>query len=196
MTSRCTSLAPLLGTLWAITLCQPLPAADAADPVSNSTAPETQATSAPESSGKKKSPPPGKAEPREDKGFRKQLFAKEGQLEGLFQTIRALPPEKRQQLKDNLQTWQNLSDTQKQQLRERQNFLAKKAAEELAACLPGTKLSPEEMEQLQKRYIEERRKIETKLRTEMEARRKTELEQLAEKFREELRQKNPSSEGN
>lgn len=192
------SFARLLAVIWAAGLPDSLPAANASE-ASPSPAPETRAAAAspnPEPSGGKKNPAAGKVEAREEKFLKRQLLAKDGKLDGLFQTIRALPPEQRQQLKENLQTWQNLSDTQRQQLRERHNFMAKKAAEELAACLPAAKLSPEEMEQLQKRYIEERRKIETKLRAEMEARRKAELDQLTEKFREELGQKNPSAEGN
>lgn len=131
-----------------------------------------------------------------EKGGKRQARLKEGTFESLVQTIRALPPEKRHQLRENLRTWQDLSDGQRQQLRERDTVLRKKAAEELSACLPSTKLSEEEMELLQKRYIEERRKIENKLRSEMESRRKTEIDQLTDRLREELRSKNPASEAN
>jgi hypothetical protein len=131
-----------------------------------------------------------------EKGLKKFLRAKEGNVEELLQAIRALPSEKRQQLRENLRTWQNLSDGQRQQLRERESVLRKKAAEELSACLPDSKLSGEDQELLQKRYIEERRKLETNLRAEIDARRKAEVERLTEKFREELRLKGSKSEAN
>jgi hypothetical protein len=131
-----------------------------------------------------------------EKGLKKFLRAKEGNVEELLQAIRALPAEKRQQLRENLRTWQNLSDGQRQQLRERESVLRKKAAEELSACLPDSKLSGEDHELLQKRYIEERRKLETNLRAEIDARRKAEVERLTEKFREELRGKASSSQSN
>ena len=131
-----------------------------------------------------------------EKVGKKQLRAKAANVEELLQAIRALPAEKRQQLRENLRTWQNLSDGQRQQLRERETSLRKKAAEELAACLPDAKLSAEDQELFQKRYIEERRKIEAALRAETEGRRKSELERLNEKFRDELRQRTGKSEGN
>jgi hypothetical protein len=127
-----------------------------------------------------------------EKGAKKAFPGKANHMEGLLQAIRALPPEKRHQLKENVNAWQKLSESQKDQLRERENVLRKKVAEELASCVSGVRLSAEEMESLQKRYLEERRKMEGKLRAEMELRRKSEIEQLTERFREEIRQKNNS----
>ncbi len=111
---------------------------------------------------------------------------KGSEQEHLLRTIRTLPPEKRKQLLENLKAWQTLSDDQKQTLRDRDGQLRKRATEEASALIADSDLSPEQAEQFQKRYIEERRKVDTSLKQELELRRKTELEEIAHRLRKEI----------
>jgi len=111
---------------------------------------------------------------------------KGSEQEHLLRTIRTLPPEKRKQLLENLKAWQTLSDDQKQALRDRDGQLRKRATEEASALIADSNLSPEQAEQFQKRYIEERRKVDTSLKQELELRRKTELEEIAQRLRKEI----------
>ena len=111
---------------------------------------------------------------------------KGSEQEHLLRTIRTLPPEKKKQLLENLKAWQTLSDDQKQTLRDRDGQLRKRAAEEASALIADSNLSPEQTEQFQKRYIEERRKVDTSLKQELELRRKTELEEIAQRLRKEV----------
>jgi ketol-acid reductoisomerase len=87
---------------------------------------------------------------------------------------------------ENLKAWQTLSDDQKQALRDRDGQLRKRATEEASALIADSNLSPEQAEQFQKRYIEERRKVDTSLKQELELRRKTELEEIAQRLRKEI----------
>lgn len=111
---------------------------------------------------------------------------KSPEQEHLLRTIRTLPPEKKKQLLENLKAWQTLSDDQKQALRDRDGQLRKRATEEASAHITDSNLTPEQAEQFQKRYLEERRKVETSLKQELESRRKTELEQIAQRLRKEI----------
>ena len=112
--------------------------------------------------------------------------------EHLLRTIRTLPAEKKKQLLENIKAWQLLSDDQKQALRDREGQLRKRASEEAASLIADSNLSPEQAEQFQKRYLEERRKVETSLKQELESRRKTELDEIAERLRKEIQ--SPESE--
>jgi len=111
---------------------------------------------------------------------------KGSEQEHLLRTIRTLPPEKRKQLLENIKAWQTLSDDQKQTLRDRDGQLRKRAAEEASELIANSNLSPEQAEQFQKRYIEERRRVDTSLKQELESRRKAELEGIAQRLRKEI----------
>jgi hypothetical protein len=111
---------------------------------------------------------------------------KGAEQEHLLRTIRTLTPEKRKQLLENLKTWQTLSDDQKQALRDRDGQLRKRATEEASALIADSDLSQEQIEQFHKRYMEERRKLDTSLKQELELRRKTKLEEIAQRLRKEI----------
>lgn len=111
---------------------------------------------------------------------------KGSEQEYLLRTIRTLTPEKKKQLLENLKAWQMLSDDQKQVLRDRDGQLRKRATEEASALTADSNLSPEQAEQFQKRYLEERRRVETSLKQELESRRKAELEEISQRLRKEI----------
>jgi len=122
--------------------------------------------------------------------------AKAAEQEHLLRTIRSLSSEKKKQLLENLKAWQTLSDEQKQVLRDRDVQLRTRASEEAAAAIADANLSPEQAELFQKRYVEERRKVEVSLKQELEARRKSELDGVTRRLREEIQSsessRNPS----
>ena len=117
--------------------------------------------------------------------------AKAAEQEHLLRTIRALPGEKKKQLLENLKAWQTLSDEQKQVLRDRDMQLRTRASEEAAAAIADANLSPEQAELFQKRYVEERRKVEASLKQELEARRKSELDGVTRRLRQEIQSSEP-----
>lgn len=113
-------------------------------------------------------------------------MAKAADQEHLLRTIRTLPADKKKQLLENLKAWQTLSDEQKQVLRDRDVQLRKRASEEAAAAIADANLSPEQAELFQKRYVEERRKVELSLKQELEVRRKSELDGITRKLKQEI----------
>jgi hypothetical protein len=98
--------------------------------------------------------------------------------------VRALSPEQKARLLENIKAWQQLSPDIKQALRARDKVIKKTLADDIQAALEGTQLTPEQREQFEKRYREERRKLEANLRTEMEARRKAALEEMTSRLKE------------
>jgi hypothetical protein len=117
--------------------------------------------------------------------------AKAAEQEHLLRTIRALPREKKKQLLENLKAWQMLSDEQKQALRDRDVQLRTRASEEAAAAIADANLSPEQADLFQKRYVEERRKVEASLKHELELRRKSEIEGITRRLRQEIQSPEP-----
>ncbi|MEK0446923.1 MAG: hypothetical protein RLZZ399_2244 [Verrucomicrobiota bacterium] len=104
----------------------------------------------------------------------------------LQKLLQELTPEQRQRLIENLRTWKQLSPDQKQALRERDGLLKKRAEEEAGAL--ANELSEDQKDVFQKRYIEERLKLEMVLRQEFDTRRKAEIRELVERLRRELSQ--------
>jgi hypothetical protein len=121
----------------------------------------------------------------------KVRVSKAADQEHLLRTIRSLPAEKKKQLIENLKAWQTLSDEQKQVLRDRDVQLRTRASEEAAAAIADVNLSPEQAELFQKRYIEERRKVEASLKQELEVRRKSELDGMTRRLRQEIQSQEP-----
>ena len=121
----------------------------------------------------------------------KVRVSKAADQEHLLRTIRSLPAEKKKQLIENLKAWQTLSDEQKQVLRDRDVQLRTRASEEAAAAIADVNLSPEQAELFQKRYIEERRKVEASLKQEIEVRRKSELDGITRRLRQEIQSPEP-----
>ena len=121
----------------------------------------------------------------------KVRVSKAADQEHLLRTIRSLPAEKKKQLIENLKAWQTLSDEQKQVLRDRDVQLRTRASEEAAAAIADVNLSPEQAELFQKRYIEERRKVEASLKQEIEVRRKSELDGITRRLKQEIQSPEP-----
>lgn len=96
----------------------------------------------------------------------------------LLQLIRSLTPEQKTKLMESIKTWQTLGPELKTALRAREKALRKTLNDEVQAALEGTSLSKEQKDNFEKRYKEERRKLDAALRAEFDARRKSALEEL------------------
>lgn len=79
---------------------------------------------------------------------------------------------------ESIKTWEQLGPELKAALRARENAIRKSLNEEVHAALEGSSLTKEQREIFEKRYREEKRKLESSLRAEFEARRKASLEEL------------------
>lgn len=115
-------------------------------------------------------PDEGKSEPT--------VLPERKQQDPLLQLIRALTPEQKAKLMESIKTWQQLGPELKTALRARDKAIRKSLNDEVQAALEGSSFSKEQRELFEKRYREERKKLETSLRTEFEVRRKTALEDL------------------
>jgi hypothetical protein len=100
------------------------------------------------------------------------------QQDALLQLIRTLTPEQKSKLMESIKTWQQLGPELKTALRARDKAIRKTLNDEVQAALEGSTFSKEQRELFEKRYREERRKLEASLRTEFEARRKAALEEM------------------
>jgi hypothetical protein len=106
------------------------------------------------------------------------LLSERKQQDPLLQLIRALTPEQKAKLMESIRTWQQLGPELKTALRARDKAIRKSLNDEVQSALEGSTLTKEQRELFEKRYREERKKLETSLRTEFEVRRKTALEDL------------------
>ena len=100
------------------------------------------------------------------------------QQDPLVQLIRSLTPEQKAKLMESIKTWEQLGPELKTALRAREHAIRKSLAEEVHAALEGSSLTKEQRETFEKRYREEKRKLESSLRAEFDARRKASLEEL------------------
>jgi hypothetical protein len=100
------------------------------------------------------------------------------QQDPLLQLIKALTPEQKSRLMESIKTWQQLGPELKTALRARDKAIRKTLNDEVQAALEGSSFTKEQCELFEKRYREERKKLETSLRTEFEARRKGALDEL------------------
>ncbi len=100
------------------------------------------------------------------------------QQDPLLQLIRGLTPEQKSKLMESIKTWQQLGPELKASLRARDKAIRKTLNEELQAALEGSSFTKEQRDLFEKRYREERKKLESSLRAEFEARRKGSLDEL------------------
>jgi hypothetical protein len=100
------------------------------------------------------------------------------QQDPLLQLIRALTPEQKSKLIESIKTWQQLGPELKTALRARDKAIRKSLTDEVQAALEGTSFNKEQRELFEKRYKEERKKLDSSLRIEFEVRRKAALEDL------------------
>lgn len=110
------------------------------------------------------------------------------QQDPLVQLIRALTPEQKAKLMESIKTWQQLGPELKTALRARDHAIRKSLSEEVQAALEGSSFSKEQRETFEKRYKEERKKLESSLRAEFEARRKGALEDLVNSLKKSVAQ--------
>jgi hypothetical protein len=116
------------------------------------------------------SPRPFKLGPKQ-----KQEATKAGpEVENVYKALEALTPEQQRMFKDNFVRWINLSPDQKRTMREREENRKKRMVEETQEAIAATGLTLDgpQRAKFTKRYAEERRKIEEKLRKESEDKRK------------------------
>ena len=104
----------------------------------------------------------------------------------LVQLVRSLTPEQKTRLIESIKTWQELSPETKQALRARETTLKKNITEEIDAALEGVEVTPEQKTAFEKRYRDERRKLDVSLRTELDSRRKASLQEIIGKIKADL----------
>jgi hypothetical protein len=109
----------------------------------------------------------------------------------LLQLIRSLTPEQKAKLMESIKTWQQLGPELKTALRARDNAIRKSLNEEVQTALEGSSLTKEQRDAFEKRYKEERKKLESSLRAEFEARRKAGLEELVASLKKTFLQEQP-----
>ena len=127
----------------------------------------------------KPSPPPeAKSSEAQERSVKKDL-----ESASLVQRIRALTPEQRARLIENIKAWEQLTPELKEALVAREKAIRKSLSEEIQQALEGTQFSAEQRELFEKRYKEERRKLEATLKAEMETRRKAALEEIVSRLK-------------
>jgi len=104
----------------------------------------------------------------------------------LLQLVRSLSPEQKTRLIESIKAWQELTPEIKQALRSRDTALKKNFSDEIDAALEGVQYSPEQRATFEKRYKEERRKLDLALRAELDTRRKAGLQEIVGQIKTEL----------
>ena len=126
-----------------------------------------------------------KPAPPQDSG-QAQTPANRKEPDPLVQLVRSLSPEQKARLMESIKTWQELTPEVKQALRARDSALKKNLSEEIDAALEGSEVSQEQKAAFEKRYREERRKLDQTLRAELDSRRKAALQEIVGKIKTEL----------
>lgn len=109
-----------------------------------------------------------------------------------FETVRkaidALTPEQRKRFQENFLRWSNLSPEEKKALSDRDTFRRRKIAADVDAALKeaGLELDGDRREAFEKRYGEERHKIEEQLRKDMDEKRKPLVKEVIAKLKAEF----------
>jgi hypothetical protein len=99
-----------------------------------------------------------------------------------------LPPEQREQFRNNLEKWQNMAPEMREEVRRQEEQRRDRINKEVGDILKrtGLQLDRDRREVFALRYTQERRKIEEQLRKEMEERRKPMLEDLVGRLKAEF----------
>lgn len=115
------------------------------------------------------------------------------EVQNVYKALEALTPEQQARFKENFIRWMNLSPDEKRAAREREETRKKKMAEETEAVLQetGLTLEPGQRAKFAKRYAEERRKLEERLRQEMEEKRKPQVAEIVARLRTEFSSSGP-----
>jgi len=106
------------------------------------------------------------------------------------QRWREMSPEDRQRIRSNASRWLQLPPEERRQLRMREGMRRQRIRQEAEAALQGSglQLEAEKRELYERRYMQERRRIERALRQEMEERRQRELAPVVESLKKEFAQ--------
>lgn len=139
-------------------------------------------------------PLPGAASPAPTRPFKlgpkqqKQASKAGPEVENVYKALEALTPEQQTRFKENFVRWINLSPDEKRAMRERDETRKKKMAEETQQALreSGLNLEPAQRGKFAKRYAEERRKLEERLRAEVEEKRKPQVAEIIAQLRTEF----------
>jgi hypothetical protein len=119
----------------------------------------------------------------------KQEATKAGpEVENVYKALEALTPEQQKKFKENFIRWMNLTPDEKRLMRERDENRKRHMAEETQAAIAqsGLTLEGPQRSKFVKRYAEERRKIEEKLKKETEERRKPMVAEVINQLRTEF----------
>jgi len=104
----------------------------------------------------------------------------------LVQLIRSMTPEQKNHLIENIKAWEQLTPELKQALRARDKSLRKNISDEVDEAVQGAGLSAEQKDLFEKRYKEERKKLELALRMELDSRRKESLQEIVTRLKQEV----------
>lgn len=111
---------------------------------------------------------------------------------------RQMPPDERQRFRSNAERWVQMAPEQRRQLRDREAQRRERIQRDTDAALrqSGLELEAERRAQFERRYIQERRRIEQQLRQEIEERRRRELAPVVEQLKKEFEQQKASPNAN
>ena len=106
-----------------------------------------------------------------------------------------LSPEQRERFRENLQRWQQMPPEERQELRQEEQRRRQRMQREIEQTIKaaGLELTPDQRQVFALRYVQERRKIEEKLRREMEAKRRPMLEEMTAQLKQEFSAAKPSA---
>jgi hypothetical protein len=101
---------------------------------------------------------------------------------------RQMAPEDRQRFKSNVEHWLALPPDERRVLREREGIRRERLQREADAAMreTGLQLEAERRAQFERRYMEERRRIDRALREELRAKRERELAPVVERLKKEF----------
>ena len=113
---------------------------------------------------------------------------------GGFEQWHQMRPEERQRFRSNAERWLRMPAEEQRILREREEMRRERARREADAALrqSGLELEAERRAQYERRYLQERRRIEQSLREELEQKRQRELAPVVERLKKEFTDKSNS----
>ncbi|MDQ6912630.1 MAG: DUF3106 domain-containing protein [Verrucomicrobiota bacterium] len=128
-------------------------------------------------------PEPAPAQPPPGGG---KLFGR--RFHGARERWRQMSPEDRQRFRMNAERWLNMSPEERRVLRDRESARHLRLQHEADAALQqsGLQLEAEKREAYERRYIQERRRIERAIRLELEEKRQRELAPVQEQLKKEF----------
>ncbi len=112
------------------------------------------------------------------------------QFRPMRQRWREMSPDDRQRLRSNAARWLQMPPEERRQLRLREGMRRQQIRQEAQTALQnsGLQLEAEKREMYERRYIQERRRIERAIRQEMEEKRQRELAPVMENLKKEFAQ--------